>query len=134
MPTNLTVPAPDDKRCTAKSTRSHVRCQKYAIAGANVCYTHGGSAPQVRRKAAERLALMMDPSLSKVAERIKEGLDAMETRYFAKDGEVKTTKEVVDFAERRQYAGLAMEAVGIVKAKEEPVQQAVQVNITVLGG
>ena len=133
MPTTLTVPAPDERRCTATSTRSHVRCQKYAIAGANVCYTHGGNAPQVRRKAAERLALMMDPSLTKVAERIKEGLDAMESKFFAKDGEVITTKEVVAWGERRQYAGLAMEAAGIVKAKEEPVPQAVQVNITTLG-
>ena len=134
MPTTLTVPAPDERRCTATSTRSHVRCQKYAIAGANVCYTHGGNAPQVRRKAAERLALMMDPSLSKVAERIKEGLDAMETKFFQHEGKVTDTKEVVSWSERRQYSELAMEAVGIVKAKEEPVQQAVQVNITVLGG
>ena len=32
-----------------------------AITGAFVCYSHGGAAPQVRRKAAERLADLIDP-------------------------------------------------------------------------
>lgn len=42
-------------KCTAKSKRSGKRCTQYAIAGGTVCRFHGGSAPQVKRKAAERL-------------------------------------------------------------------------------
>jgi hypothetical protein len=49
------------RRCTAKSTRSHQRCKKAAILGGTVCQTHGGGSPQVKRKAAERLADLIDP-------------------------------------------------------------------------
>ena len=43
-----------DRQCTAKSTRSGNRCKKYAVRGATVCGTHGGSAPQVRDAARRR--------------------------------------------------------------------------------
>jgi hypothetical protein len=32
------------------------------VRGTNLCTTHGGAAPQVRAKAALRLAIMMDPA------------------------------------------------------------------------
>lgn len=46
------TPAP---KCSAKSKQSGKRCKLPAIPGGTVCRFHGGSAPQVRRKAAERL-------------------------------------------------------------------------------
>lgn len=48
-----------ERQCTAKTKRG--RCRKAAIKGGMVCPTHGGSAPQVQRKAAERLADLIDP-------------------------------------------------------------------------
>ena len=51
----------DARRCTANSSRSGNRCKKAAILGGTVCRTHGGSAPQVKRKAAERLQDLIDP-------------------------------------------------------------------------
>lgn len=39
-----------ERQCQAKSSRSGRRCQKAAIQGGTVCRTHGGAAPQVRRK------------------------------------------------------------------------------------
>ena len=47
---------PDDRRCTARSKQSGERCKRYATPGAPVCVIHGSRAPQVQRKAAERLA------------------------------------------------------------------------------
>lgn len=47
--------------CSARSSRSGQRCKRAPIAGGHVCRHHGGAAPQVRRKAAERLADLIDP-------------------------------------------------------------------------
>jgi hypothetical protein len=49
------------RRCTAKSSRSGNRCRKAAILGGMVCRSHGGSAPQVKKKALERLEDLIDP-------------------------------------------------------------------------
>lgn len=48
-------------RCKAKATTTGKPCQKYPIKGSMVCRKHGGAAPQVRAKAAERLADLIDP-------------------------------------------------------------------------
>ncbi len=48
----------DIPQCTATSSRTGKRCRQRPIRGGTVCATHGGSAPQVQRKAAERLAQM----------------------------------------------------------------------------
>ncbi len=42
------------KRCKAKN-RNGSQCQRAAITGAVVCYTHGGAAPQVKQKARARI-------------------------------------------------------------------------------
>jgi hypothetical protein len=65
MGTNLTDP-PDYARCTATANRSGLRCRRAAISGGNVCRSHGGAAPAVRRAAAQRAALqraagLLDP-------------------------------------------------------------------------
>ena len=53
-------------QCHAKSHRSGVQCRKHAINGASVCRTHGGAAPQVKRKAQERLAILVDPAIEEM--------------------------------------------------------------------
>jgi hypothetical protein len=42
------------------------------VRGTNVCMTHGAAAPQVRAKAALRLAMMMDPALKVYADILKD--------------------------------------------------------------
>src|SRR3990167_1090139 len=49
-----------ERRCTAKN-RAGQRCQKAAMLRGTVCRNHGGAAPQVKRKAAERLIDLIDP-------------------------------------------------------------------------
>lgn len=49
-------PAPQEApRCTATAKSTGRRCEKTPVRGATVCAKHGGSAPQVRRKAKERV-------------------------------------------------------------------------------
>lgn len=48
---------PGRQQCTARSKSSGGRCRRLAVPGGTVCRWHGGSAPQVQRAAARRLAL-----------------------------------------------------------------------------
>ena len=58
------------RRCTAKANRTGRRCARAAIFGGTVCPTHGGSAPQVKRAAAERLAALVDPAIRRLADHV----------------------------------------------------------------
>ena len=49
-----------DNQCTATAKSTGERCQRPAIKGGSVCYHHGGAAPQVQKKAQERLDKMAD--------------------------------------------------------------------------
>jgi hypothetical protein len=49
--------------CTAKSKRSGKPCNGQAIKGATVCRMHGGSAPQVKEAAMERLRALAHPAV-----------------------------------------------------------------------
>lgn len=55
---------------TAKSTGE--RCKKDAIPGTNVCHVHGGNAPQVRKKAQERLNEMADQTTAAIQSDIED--------------------------------------------------------------
>lgn len=54
-------------QCTAKSRQSGERCKQYAILGGTVCRFHGGGTPNVKRKAALRLASLVDPAIGTLA-------------------------------------------------------------------
>lgn len=50
-------------RCTAKAKSTGDRCKRGAIHGGTVCRMHGGAAPQVQKKAAQRIADARDKAL-----------------------------------------------------------------------
>jgi len=75
--------------------------------------------PDVRAAFAEVMRRKI--SADKIAQRVAEGLDAMETKFFQSEGVVTDSKEVVAWSERRQYAALAAELGGyFVTPKQEP--------------
>lgn len=55
----------------------------------------------------------------KLAQRIDEGLDAMETKFFHKDGVVTDSRNTVAWGERRAYAELAAQFTGYWSPKTE---------------
>jgi len=56
-------------QCTAHR-KSGAQCRATAIKGGTVCVVHGGAAPQVIRKAAERLKEARDLALARLTERL----------------------------------------------------------------
>lgn len=69
-----------ERQCTAK-TRSGNRCKGPAILGGTVCRMHGGSAPQVKAAAAERLKALQDPAITAMEHLLEHGKE--ETRLRA---------------------------------------------------
>lgn len=66
-------------RCTA-TARTGRRCRNRAILGATVCRMHGGSAPQVRRAAEERLRELVHPALDRITELLDTEDEALRLR------------------------------------------------------
>ncbi|MEU0159648.1 hypothetical protein ABZ154_12585 [Streptomyces sp. NPDC006261] len=54
-------------RCSARRTNSQP-CGNWPMRGGTVCRKHGGGAPQVRNKAAQRIAEAADPAAAKLVE------------------------------------------------------------------
>lgn len=54
-------------RCSARRTNGEV-CGNYPVHGSNVCRKHGAGAPQVKRKAAERILAASDLAAKKLIE------------------------------------------------------------------
>jgi hypothetical protein len=57
---------PMEGKCTATSKQSGNRCRRAPIPGGTVCVMHGGSAPQVKLKAQERLAAYQDKAIDRL--------------------------------------------------------------------
>jgi vacuolar-type H+-ATPase subunit E/Vma4 len=65
-------------RCTAHSSRTGLPCKRNAIRGGTVCRSHGGAAPQVKAKAAERIEQLLD----RFFDRLSESLGGMTTEQI----------------------------------------------------
>jgi hypothetical protein len=89
---------------------------------------------EVRAAFAELMRKHIPPE--KIAQRIEEGMDAMETKFFQKDGEVKETRDVVAWGERREYAALAAEYGGyhVPPSRDEgKPQMQIAIGIEIIG-
>jgi hypothetical protein len=59
----------------------------------------------------------------RLAKAIADGLDAMETKFFAEKGVVKDQRDVISWTERRQYAELAAKFAGYYAPDKREVEQ-----------
>lgn len=88
IPTKVLPSMPDNsynvsggKQCTAHN-RSGNQCGRKAIRGGNVCYMHGGNAPQVREKAIERVNRARDLFAEALIARVEEYGDFIDPRIL----------------------------------------------------
>ena len=77
-------------RCRAHSARDGRPCNNRPILGGVVCRIHGGSAPQVKKSARERLDEMVDPAIMELR-RLIESADSDAVKLAA-------VKDVLDRA------------------------------------
>ena len=98
------------QQCKA-TTRAGSRCNAFAIQGATVCRMHGGSAPQVRQKALERIQSLVHPSLDAMQQALNLGM--------AQDFEIATPLMALTKAETWGLAkGLGGEALVAITVEE----------------
>jgi hypothetical protein len=87
------------------------RCKREAEPGSVVCHFHGGAAPQVRKRAAERLIMSADHA----SQKLLEWLDDPEVPYRVR---AEVAQDLLD------RAGLAStQAIKIVPAEDDPVMR-----------
>ena len=84
----------DDRRCTATAKSTGERCQNAAIKGGAVCRVHGGSAPQVRQKADERLEEMAETAAEKMQNRMDELFEMLDDGDLTPEERLKVHKEM----------------------------------------
>lgn len=67
----MASPDPMKPRCKA-TNRQGKRCGRWPYPGATVCRNHGGAAPQVIRKADQRLRELEFPAIERIAQLIEQ--------------------------------------------------------------
>lgn len=102
------------KKCRAHSSRTGKPCQRWAIAGGTVCPMHGGSAPQVKQSAQERLRAMQHPALDAMDWLIKQR-DFPSAAYSA-------ARDVLDRTEGKPAETVAMEHSGGIVIRHEGLE------------
>ena len=97
-------------RCNG-TLQSGKRCRREAIEGSVVCEIHGGLAPQVRRRAAERVLLTADEAIQVIKSFINDPTVPAGVRL----------KAAQDIADRAGLAGVQMHQ--IIPVKEDPLER-----------
>ena len=94
---------PDQCTATAKSTGE--QCQNPPMKGSNVCRMHGGQAPQVKKKAQERLDEMADATTAN----IQRDIEDLQTEYEQAD-DAETKLKIL--AELRKHWKIVLDRTG----------------------
>jgi hypothetical protein len=102
-------------RCTATTKRTGERCKNSAILGGTVCRYHGGGAPQVKRKAEERLLDARDDALSALAHRLRRQVDALDSDLIDTRDLLASVKELSTLAEL--LAGKATDRIEVIEVR-----------------
>lgn len=99
------------------ATSDELAAQTGHADGASV--RHALASPTVKARVAEMME--KHPKLKREVrlEKLAEGLDATETKFFQKDGEVVETRECVDYQTRHKYLDTAFKLAGDLSQETE---------------
>ncbi|KYH43246.1 hypothetical protein [Branchiibius sp. NY16-3462-2] len=110
---------PNATRCHAKSRRSGNQCKHLAMKGGVVCRTHGGAAPQVKAKAAERLIMAADDAVSRLLQWMRDDSIPIQERR-------KIAESVLD---RAGLGGAKVAEIGVTHKFEQTFASATEIVI-----
>lgn len=104
--------------CTAHTlSRGGASCRNHAIPGGTVCRYHGGSAPQVKKKALERLAALVDPAITELSDLLH--TKSAQVRLGAvKDVLDRTGHKPTDRVEQTNYTQEDVERLSVLSPEE----------------
>ena len=122
-------------QCHATAKATGKRCNRAAILGGRVCYVHGGAAPQVKRKAAERIAALRDAACdvlkrhlqagevepivcAKVIKEFTELVETLEGRVARREEQVSTT-QYDDLSDEEDAQGCHRERIAAVRVLDK---------------
>ena len=112
-------------RCTAHKSTTGERCRNHAVAGARVCRYHGGAAPQVKRKALERLQDYQDRAIDALFE-LAEDKAFPSTRYQA-------VRDVLDRTMGKPSEAVTVQHAGALEVRwMTPETAAIEASVTVI--
>ena len=103
-------------RVGGKSKRAAALEAGYSVSMANAA---GAKIEAGNVRDAFRALVRQEIPARHIVSRLKEGLDAMETKLFQKDGIVTDSRDLVEFSERRNYLELAAKMGGYYIEKQE---------------
>ncbi|GAA1742520.1 hypothetical protein [Microbacterium paludicola] len=104
--------------CTARRTNGEP-CANFAIAGSNVCRTHGGAASQVRAKAQVRILMASDLAASRL-------IQLMQSPKVADNVKLAAARDLLD---RANLAGTQTVEVGVTTKTWDDVLESVLVDV-----
>ena len=113
-------------QCIAKSQRTGNQCRRWAVLGATTCLHHGAAAPQVQRKALERLRELQPDALAVIEEalesddektRLSVAMDILDRTGIGRQSKVEqnTVSKIEDIPTE-----LLRELAGLDKPEEKP--------------
>lgn len=117
-------------QCTATAKSTGEQCQRPAVKGSNVCYQHGGAAPQVQKKAQERLDEMADATTAN----IQQDIEDLQDEYEAAD-DPETKLDIL--AEIRKHWKIILDRTGHGPSEKREMEHSGEVdgfNFTINAG
>jgi len=108
---HLSAEPPIDGKCKAHSARTGAPCKRAPIKGGVVCATHGGSAPQVKASAQERLKALQPKAITT--------MDTLMGREEYPTGQFAAAKAVIDWTEGRAAEKVAVTHSGGIAISHE---------------
>jgi hypothetical protein len=120
--TDLLQPLPEKKKKYALNLAKGMSKREAALQAGYSVHMANHASDKIETadvKLAFQQLLLRKIPLSKAVRRIREGMDAVDTQFFANNGVVTDSRDVINWKERRSYTNLYAQMSGVWTPKQE---------------